>query len=101
MGVQLTEMQLPDGSTVPLSTSSYVVEAKKSYRKDAQKLGVGAGVGALIGAVAGGGSGAAKGTGVGAGVGAGAVLATRGDAAEIRAESLLRFQLEQDVQAQF
>ena len=100
MGVQLAEMQLADGTTVPVSTTSHVVEAKKTYGKDAQKVGVGAGVGALIGAVSGGGSGAAKGAGVGAGAGTGAVLATRGDAAEIRAESLLRFQLEQDVQAQ-
>jgi|GEM_PF-1099267 len=100
MGVQLAELQLADGSNVQVSTSSHVVEAKKTYGKDAQKVGVGAGVGALIGAVAGGGSGAAKGAGVGAGAGTGAVLATRGDAAEIRAESLLRFQLEQDVEAQ-
>lgn len=100
MGVELAELQLANGTAVPLTTSAYVVQAKKTYGKDAQKVGVGAGVGALIGAVAGGGSGAAKGAGVGAGAGTGAVLATRGDAAEIRAESLLRFQLEQDVQAQ-
>ena len=95
MGVKLTEIQGPDGLAIPVATDSYVVVAKKTHTKDAQKIGIGAGVGAAIGAIAGGGDGALKGAGAGAGGGTGAVLATRGDPAVIASESVLTFTLEQ------
>lgn len=97
MGVKLTEIHASDGTVIPVATDSYVVVAKKTYGKDAQKVGIGAGVGAAIGAIAGGGGGALKGAGAGAGAGGGAVLATRGDPAVIASESVLTFTLEQQI----
>lgn len=93
MTVRLTSLQLADGRTIDLSTSSYTKEAKGTKKKDAAKIGIGAGVGAAIGAIAGGGKGAAIGAGVGGGAGTGYVLATRGDPAVIPSESQLTFKL--------
>jgi len=61
MTVKLSSLQLADGRTVDLSTSSYTKEAKATKKKDAAKIGIGAGIGAAIGAIAGGGKGAAIG----------------------------------------
>jgi hypothetical protein len=93
MTVKLRSLQLADGRTVDLSTSSYTKEAKGTKRKDAMKIGIGAGIGAAIGAIAGGGKGAAIGAGAGGGAGTGLVLATRGDPAVIPSESQLTFRL--------
>jgi hypothetical protein len=94
MTVKLRSLQLADGRTVDLSTSSYTKEAKSSKKKDAVKIGIGAGIGAAIGAIAGGGKGAAIGAGAGGGAGTGLVLATRGDPAVIPSESQLTFRLQ-------
>lgn len=94
MTVKLRSLQLADGRTVDLSTSSYTKEAKSTKKKDALKIGVGAGIGAAIGAIAGGGKGAAIGAGAGGGAGTGLVLATRGDPAVIPSESQLTFRLQ-------
>ena len=93
MTVRLSSLQLADGRTIDLSTSSYTKEAKGTKKKDAAKIGIGAGVGAAIGAIAGGGKGAAIGAGAGGGAGTGYVLATRGDPAVIPSESQLTFKL--------
>jgi hypothetical protein len=93
MTVKLRSLQLTDGRTVDLSTSSYTKEAKSTKKKDAAKIGIGAGIGAAIGAIAGGGKGAAIGAGAGGGAGTGLVLATRGDPAVIPSESQLSFRL--------
>jgi hypothetical protein len=97
MTVKLRSLQLADGSTVNLSTSSYTKEAKSSKKKDAVKIGIGAGIGAAIGAIAGGGKGAAIGAGAGGGAGTGLVLATRGDPAVIPSESQLNFRLQSPI----
>lgn len=94
MTVKLSRLQLADGRTVDLSTSSYTKEAKGTKKKDALKIGIGAGVGAAIGAIAGGGKGAAIGAGAGGGAGTGYVLATHGDPAVISSESPLTFRLQ-------
>jgi hypothetical protein len=94
MSVKLRSLQLADGRTVELSTSSYTKEAKSTKKKDAMKIGIGAGIGAAIGAIAGGGKGAAIGAGAGGGAGTGLVLATRGDPAVIPSESQLTFRLQ-------
>jgi hypothetical protein len=94
MTVKLRSLQLADGRTVDLSTSSYTKEAKGTKKKDAMKIGIGAGIGAAIGARAGGGKGAAIGAGAGGGAGTGLVLATRGDPAVIPSESQLNFRLQ-------
>jgi hypothetical protein len=94
--VRLTALHL-DGRTVPVSTATVAREATTSKKKDAAKVGIGAGIGAAIGAIAGGGRGAAIGAGAGAGAGTATVLATRGDAAVIPAESVLTFTLSEPV----
>jgi len=96
LSIQVTELDT-EGGPIELATRSHTVVAESSKKDDAVKVGIGAGIGAAIGAIAGGGSGAAKGAGVGAGAGTGAVLATRGKAAAIPAESVLSFSLSQDV----
>lgn len=100
IGVELSQLETPDGEVVPVNTGVVVRQAKKTHTKDAQKIGIGAGAGALIGAIAGGGKGAAKGAGVGAGGGTGVVLATRGDPAVIPAETVLSFELAQTLSVQ-
>jgi hypothetical protein len=94
MTVKLRSLQLADGRTVDLPTSSYTKVAKSTKKKDAMKIGIGAGIGAAIGAIAGGGKGAAIGAGAGGGAGTGLVLATRGDPAVIPSESQLTFRLQ-------
>src|SRR5262249_17554717 len=97
MTVKLRSLQLADGRTIDLSSSSYTKVAKSTKKKDALKIGIGAGLGAAIGAIAGGGKGAAIGAGAGGGAGTGYVLATRGDPAVIPSESLLTFRLQAPV----
>lgn len=97
MTVKLRSLQLADGRTVDLSTSSYTKEAKSTKKKDALKVGIGAGIGAAIGAIAGGGKGAAIGAGAGGGAGTGVVLATRGDPAVIPSESQLNFRIQSPI----
>lgn len=91
--IALDRLQTADGRSISLSTKSVTVEAKSTEGKDAAKIAIGTGVGAVIGAIAGGKKGAAIGAATGAGAGTATVLATRGDAAEIAAESLLSFEL--------
>ena len=97
ISVRLTSLTTPDGRQINLVTNSLTHQAKTTKKKDAAKIGIGAGIGAAIGAIAGGGKGAAIGAGAGAGTGTGAVLATRGDAALIPAETVLQFRLESPV----
>lgn len=92
LAVRVTQIETTDGWK-DVSTGAYAVEAQKSTKKDLTKVAIGTGIGAAIGAIAGGGKGAAVGAGAGAGAGTGAVLATRGDAAEIPSESILSFSL--------
>ena len=98
--VKLTAVTLADGREIDISTRAVAREAKSTKKKDAVKVGIASGVGAAIGAIAGGGKGAAIGAGVGAGAGAGTVLATRGAAAEIPAETVLSFTLSQPLSIQ-
>ncbi len=95
--VGLRALVLDDGRRIPIRTSTDVRTAQGSAKKDAVKVGIASGIGAAIGAIAGGGKGAAIGAGVGAGAGTGTVLMTRGQAAEIPAETVLRFTLSSPV----
>lgn len=93
LAVTLESVTTADGQRLEIETNQVKVEAKSSVKKDAVKTGIASGIGAAIGGIAGGGKGAAIGAGVGAGAGVAGTLATRGDPAEIPAESVLRFQL--------
>lgn len=89
----LRRIVLADGSSLAISTDTRGAVANKSKGKDAMKVGIASGIGAAIGAIAGGGKGAAIGAGAGAAGGTGVVLATKGSAATIAAESVLTFKL--------
>lgn len=95
--VSLTSLQLVNGDRVSVQTAPFSQEAKSAKGKDAAKVGIASGIGAAIGAIAGGGKGAAIGAGVGAGAGTGAVLATKGEAAVIPAESVITFRTESPI----
>ncbi len=95
--VALTSIELVNGDSVSVQTAPFGQEAKSAKGKDAAKVGIASGIGAAIGAIAGGGKGAAIGAGVGAGAGTGAVLATKGEAAVIPAESLITFRTQSPI----
>ncbi|MCW5981805.1 MAG: hypothetical protein KIT09_27210 [Bryobacteraceae bacterium] len=93
LSVRLSSLTTADGQTIPIDTRLVTKEARATKKKDVAKIGIGSGVGAAIGAIAGGGKGAAVGAAAGGAGGGGVVLATRGDAAEIPPESVIRFEL--------
>lgn len=95
--VALDRLHTGDGEIVEITTKPITVEAKTTKGKDAAKVGIGAGIGTAIGAIAGGKKGAGIGAATGAGAGTAAVLATRGDAAEISSETVLNFELNSPV----
>jgi hypothetical protein len=95
--VAVSSLELVNGDTVSVETATVGQEAKSSTKKDATKIAIGSGIGAAIGAIAGGGKGAAIGAGVGAGAGTGTVLATKGEAAVIPAESVLEFRTQSPI----
>ncbi|MBL8173860.1 MAG: hypothetical protein JNK48_04280 [Bryobacterales bacterium] len=96
ISVRLTAIETAKGM-VSVKTNAIGREARTTKRNDAVKVGIASGVGAAIGAIAGGGRGAAIGAGAGAGAGTGVVLATRGEAAVLPAETVLTFKLADDV----
>lgn len=101
ISLALARMQLANGREVNLETSRVTRNARTTHKRDAAKVGIGSGTGALIGAIAGGGKGAAIGAAAGAGAGTGVVLATRGEAAVVPAESLLTFTTRAPLTVQF
>jgi hypothetical protein len=97
LALELVRLNTSDGQRVRLQTEGFTKVAEKSTKKDAMKVGIGAGLGAAIGAIAGGGKGAAIGAGVGGAAGTGAVMTTRGEAAEVPAETRLTFRLKEPI----
>ena len=97
LALELVRLNTSDGQRVRLQTEGFTKTAEKSTKKDAAKVGIGAGLGAAIGAIAGGGKGAAIGAGVGGAAGTGAVMASRGEAAEVPAETRMTFRLREPI----
>lgn len=97
MSLELVRLNTSDGQRVRLQTEGFSKQAEKSAKRDAAKIGVAAGIGAAIGAIAGGGKGAAIGAAAGGAAGTGGVMATRGSAAELPAETRLSFRLREPV----
>ncbi len=93
ISLSLRTLTTADGRKLNIRTDTESATAKGGAKKDALKVGIASGIGAAIGAIAGGGKGAAIGAGAGAAGGTGVVLATKGNAAVIPAESLLTFRL--------
>lgn len=94
LSVQLTSINTSDGQKVPVQTQTFTMDAEKSTKGDATKVGIATGLGAALGAIFGGGKGAAIGAAAGAGAGTGTVLATKGKPAEIPSETRINFRLE-------
>ena len=97
LSLELTEIDTSDGQKIAIHTAGFDKTGPQSKGEDAGKIGFGAVLGTLIGAAAGGGKGAAIGAATGGGAGTGLVLATRGKPAEIKAETLMSFKLDQPV----
>jgi hypothetical protein len=95
--LELVRLNTSDGQRLRLQTEGFTKQAQKSTKKDAAKIGIGAGLGAAIGAIAGGGKGAAIGAGIGGAAGTGAVMSTRGEAAEVPAETRMTFRLREPI----
>jgi hypothetical protein len=93
IAVGLRSITGTNGQPIQISTESHTAVARSTVKRDAVKTGILSGIGAAVGAIAGGGRGAAIGAGAGAAAGAGSTLATRGEAAEIPAESVLTLKL--------
>lgn len=94
IAIALTRINTSDGQTADVSTQNFTMEAEKSTKSDATKVGIATGIGAALGAIFGGGKGAAIGAAAGGGAGAGTVLVTRGKPAEIPPETRINFRLE-------
>jgi hypothetical protein len=82
-----------NGPVYPIETGNFMVKAKDTKKKDAATVAGGAVVGTIIGGIAGGKKGAAVGATVGGAAGAGTVIATKGNAIVIPAETKLEFPL--------
>lgn len=93
LSVSLTSMEIAGGQRVNVQTGTYTAVGKDTTKRDMAKVGIASGVGAAIGAIVGKGKGAAIGAGSGAAAGTGVVLATRGGAAQIASEALVRFRI--------
>lgn len=94
IAITLTKINTSDGQTVDVSTQNFPVEAEKTTKSDATKVGIATGIGAALGAIFGGGKGAAIGAASGGAAGAGTVLVTKGKPAEIPSETRINFRLE-------
>jgi len=95
--LELIRLNTSDGQKVRVATESFVKQGEKETKKDIAKVGAAAGIGAAIGAIAGGGRGAAIGAAVGGAAGTGGVMATRGSAAQLPAETRVSFRLKEPI----
>jgi hypothetical protein len=91
LALELTDVTLADGQTMPVSTQLVQYSGGTSQGRDAAAIGTAAGVGAAIGAAAGGGAGAGIGAGAGAAASTIGVLLTRGRPTEVYPEATLTF----------
>jgi hypothetical protein len=97
LGLQLTELTLVDGQTMPIQSQMINRTGPTSVGTDAAAIGGTTALGAAIGAAAGWGRGAAIGAGAGAAAGILGVLLTRGRPTVLYPESVLTFRIEAPV----
>ena len=93
ISLQLVRLSTSDGQRVEIQTDAFTKEGPTSHGADAAKVGAAAGIGAALGAIFGGGKGAGIGAAAGGAAGAGTVMATRGKAAELPAETKISFRV--------
>jgi len=97
LGLQLTDLTLADGSTVPVQSQMINRTGPTSVGRDAAAIGGTTALGAAIGAGVGWGQGAAIGAGAGAAVGILGVLLTRGRPTIVYPESTLTFRIDSPI----
>ncbi len=97
LGVQLTDLTLVDGQSLPIQSQLISRDGPTSVGRDAAAIGGTTALGAAAGAAADWGRGAAIGAGAGAVVGIVGVLLTRGRPTLIYPEQVLTFKLEAPV----
>ena len=98
LGVQLTDLTLVDGQTVPIRSQMINRNGPTSEGRDAAAIGGTTALGATVGAAADWGRGAAIGAGAGAAAGILGVLLTRGRPTVIYPESVLTFRVEAPIE---
>jgi hypothetical protein len=91
--VELTQIVI-GGTATPIVTNVYDTQGKSSTKRSFRRLFGGAGLGAAIGGIAGN---AGMGAAIGAVSGAALSVAQKGDPADIQAEQLVQFTLQQPV----
>jgi len=91
MGVELTEVELADGSQLPIRSQLIEYTGPTSKGRDATAIAATTGLGAAIGAAADGGFGAGRGAVAGAAASVTGVLVTRGLPVRIDPEAVLTF----------
>ena len=95
--ISVVRLETADGQNLHIRTVPFAQNAATSTATDAAKIGGGAAIGAIIGGIAGGGKGAAIGAGAGGAIGAGDVLLTRGQPAEIKVETRVKFYVQDSI----
>jgi hypothetical protein len=99
LGVELDQIALVDGQTVPAKTQMVKGTPQPTPPgRDVNIVGSTTGVGAVVGGIVGGGAGALAGAGLGATAGLMGILSTRGNPTIIYPESVLTFRLDNPVQ---
>jgi hypothetical protein len=91
MGIELTEVDLADGSQLPIHSQLIEYAGPTSKGRDATAIAAATGTGAAVGAAAGGGFGAGMGAIAGAAASVVGVLVTRGVPVQVYPESVLTF----------
>ena len=92
LSIELTNIAR-HGNQTPIATDAFTQQGKGRGKNTATKAGVGAAAGAILGGIFGGGKGAAIGAAAGGGSGVGINAVTRGEQAQIPAETIVRFRL--------
>jgi hypothetical protein len=98
LGLELIDLTLVDGQTLPVHTSMLSRNGSTSVGRDVAAGAATTGVGAAVGAGVDGGRGAAIGAGAGAVVGLAGVLLTRGNPTVVYPESVMTFRIESPVE---
>ena len=97
LGVRFTEVELPNGTRLPIQTETVFREGESQAASSSAKIGGGAIGGAILGGILGGTKGAAIGSGVGAGAGTAAVMAGGRNQATLTSGSPVTVRIEQPI----
>jgi hypothetical protein len=97
LGVRFTEVELPNGTRLPIQTETVFREGESQATSSSAKIGGGAIGGAILGGILGGAKGAAIGGSVGAGAGTAAVMAGGRNQATLTSGTPVTVRIEQPI----